>query len=82
MSYSQSTWRDDAAPIISRVLEETKGLTERDIRQALTRAYPFGVRSGWPYQVWLDEIRKQRYTGRRFRVLAPGEKLVFPDAPL
>ena len=54
------TWRDVARPIIARVLEETKGKPDIEIRQALFNAYPFGERRYTPYKIWLDEIQKQR----------------------
>jgi hypothetical protein len=53
------TWRDHATPIIRRVLEETKGQTEKEIRRALQKAYPYGVRRHHPYKIWLDEIQRQ-----------------------
>ena len=58
-----SHWRRLAAPIIARVLAETKGRPEAEMRAALRKAYPFGVRRHHPYRIWLDEIRIQ--TGRR-----------------
>lgn len=54
------TWRDLARPIVEQVLRETKGQPEAAIRKALVEAYPFGQRKYWPYQVWLDEVRRQR----------------------
>jgi hypothetical protein len=54
------SWRSLAAPIITRVLEETKGQPEPVIRKALTDAYPFHERRMYPYKVWLDEINRQR----------------------
>jgi hypothetical protein len=54
-----SRWRASASPIIARVLEETKGRTEKEIREALKLAYPFGERAYYPYKIWLDEIRRQ-----------------------
>ena len=57
---SQSRWRNKAAPIIARVLVQTKGQGEDAIAKALYDAYPFGERRYHPYKVWLDEIRKQR----------------------
>lgn len=54
------TWRDHCAPIISRVLEETKGKEEKEIKKALKEAYPYGERRMWPYKVWLSEIKRQR----------------------
>ena len=54
------TWREEAGPIITRVLAETKGKTETEIRAALAAAYPFGPHNGQGYKTWLDEIRKQR----------------------
>jgi len=58
-----SYWRRRAAPIIARVLAETKGKPEAEVREALRAAYPFGPRAHHPYRIWLDEIRVQ--TGRR-----------------
>jgi hypothetical protein len=55
-----SHWRQVAAPIIVRVLQETAGKAEREIRAALRAAYPFGVRRHHPYRIWIDEIRVQR----------------------
>lgn len=63
-----SYWRGIASPIISRVLTETLGKPEKEIRKALREAYPkLWGRSGWPYKVWLDEIRRQRGTKRLLR---------------
>ena len=58
-----SNWRRIAAPIIAKVLAETAGQQDAEIRAALRTAYPFGVRRHHPYKIWLDEIRIQ--TGRR-----------------
>ena len=58
-----SYWRRLAAPIIAKVLAETKGKPDAEVRAALRDAYPFGPREHHPYKIWLDEIRIQ--TGRR-----------------
>jgi hypothetical protein len=58
-----SHWRRSAAPIIARVLAETKGKPDAEVRAALRAAYPFGAKEHHPYRIWLDEIRIQ--TGRR-----------------
>jgi hypothetical protein len=55
-----STYRDNAAPLIACVLAATKGQPEKDIKAALKAAYPFGMRQYHPYQIWCDEIRRQR----------------------
>lgn len=54
------SWRDRARPIIQKVLQETKGKSDKEIRQALRDAYPFGPREYHPYKVWCDEIQRQR----------------------
>lgn len=54
------TWRARAAPIIAKVLADTEGKPEEDIRRALYAAYPFGPRKMHPYKIWLDEIKRQR----------------------
>ena len=38
------SWRDRAKPIIRRVLAETKGQSESDIKAVLFDAYPFHER--------------------------------------
>jgi len=53
------SWRDISRRIIHRVLEETAGRTDAEIRRALRDAYPFGERKYHPYKVWLDEIKRQ-----------------------
>lgn len=58
------SWRDRAKPIIARVLWEHRGADEATIRAALREAYPFGQRAHHPYKTWLDEIHRQRGTGR------------------
>lgn len=59
MSYSESSWRNRAAPIIKRVLAEHAGEDESAIRAALREAYPFGQRKNHPYQIWLSEVQIQ-----------------------
>jgi hypothetical protein len=38
--------------------------TEKEVRQAVSAAFPFGIRSHHPYKIWLDESRK--WLDRRF----------------
>ncbi len=58
------SWRDLARPKIAAVLAATKGQDEKAIKKALFDAYPFGERKYLPYKVWLDEIQRQRRTGK------------------
>ena len=55
--YSESSWRNAAAPIIAEVL--ARGLDVKAQRAALRDAYPFGERRYHPYKIWLDEIARQ-----------------------
>lgn len=54
-----STWRDQAAPIISDVIRRVGREDKKSLRNALREAYPFGERSMYPYKVWRDEVRRQ-----------------------
>jgi hypothetical protein len=54
------SWREIAAPIISKVLRETEGQPKPIVDKALFDAYPFGQRAYHPYKIWLDEIKRQR----------------------
>lgn len=69
---TDSRWRAQARPIIARVLAETRGQDERAIRKALRDAWPdaWGPRALHPYKIWLDEIARQRGTGKH----APGKR--------
>lgn len=57
---SNSRWRNIAAPIIAKVLCDTRGQDEKTIRRALRDAYPFYDRRYHPYKIWCDEVRVQR----------------------
>jgi hypothetical protein len=76
---SESSWRDSAAPIIARVLADTRYMPEKDIRAALHRAYPFGMRKYHPYKIWLDEIARQRGTKPKLGTFGPKKKAVATD---
>lgn len=54
------TWRENARPIIAKVLADNKDETEKVIRKALQNAYPYGQRAMHPYKIWCDEIKVQR----------------------
>lgn len=70
----KSSWRAYCAPIITRVLKETQGKDEKEIRKALKEAYPFGPREYHPYKIWLDEIDRQRHPERRRSKIFKGKK--------
>lgn len=53
------TWRSIARPVVFRVLEAHPGSTEKEIRKALLKAYPFQDKEGRKYRIWLEEIRRQ-----------------------
>lgn len=67
---SDGHWRNQARPIIERVLAETRGKPEKEVALALRAAYPFGQRKMWPYKVWLDEVAQQ--TGAKSAAVAAG----------
>ncbi len=52
-------WRQQAAPIIARVIAEVGRDDEKKLRSALREAYPFGERAMHPYKIWCDEVRRQ-----------------------
>ena len=76
------SWRERAKPVIAKVLADTAGQPDADIRKALYDAYPFGPRTHHPYKIWLDEIKVQRGqkppTGTR---TAPRKGAPEPDDP-
>ena len=53
-----SDWRLNARLVINRTLNELPPDTpDKAVRRAVSDAYPWGERSGWPYTCWLREVR-------------------------
>jgi hypothetical protein len=76
----KSYWRERAAPIIAKVIEETKGKDPKEVRKALFHAYPFGERQYHPYKIWLDECARQLGTKKKTHWhLGRKKKIVPPD---
>ena len=73
------TWRERLRPAIAEVLAANRGIPLRLLRRRLRAAFPYAERRGWPYKVWLDEIRVQRglrvFRGRKHRA-AVGQKVL------
>jgi hypothetical protein len=68
--------RDQARPIVATIVREVGLKDPKALRRALKDAYPFGQRAGWPYQVWLEEIREQ-IGGMRPRKPDPNQLSLF-----
>jgi hypothetical protein len=54
-----SYWRQQAAPIIERVIREIGMDDMKKLRKALHDAYPFGERKYHPYKIWCAEVKRQ-----------------------
>lgn len=51
------TYRDIAAETVAAVLAETGMSCRPSLLKALKKAYPFSDLKGWPYKVWLQEVK-------------------------
>lgn len=65
-------WREEARPIIEKVLRDNAQKSDKEIRAALREAYPFGEKAYHPYKMWLKEIAWQTgklngARGKKFR---------------
>lgn len=57
--------RDQVKEVLTEVFRELpEDATEKEVRKAVSDAYPFGERAMHPYKIWLDESRK--WIERRF----------------
>lgn len=52
-------WREESAPIIAKVIAETKSDELHLLKARLREAYPFGHYGMWPLKIWRDEIKRQ-----------------------
>lgn len=50
-------YRDTAAATVARVVSEVGHQCRPTLLKALKAAYPFDSREGWPYRVWLQEVK-------------------------
>lgn len=52
------TWREAAQRRIQKVVDEVGLNDQKQLKQALFDAYPYGERKHYPYKVWCQEVRK------------------------
>ena len=52
-------WRDKARPIITKIIADNLGASERYLRRLFAASYPWGEKTNHPYKVWCDEINVQ-----------------------
>jgi hypothetical protein len=76
----KSYWRQISKPIIGKVLRKNRQKTDKEIRKALSNAYPFGEKARWPYKIWLDEIKLQ--WGKKRNLYKPKESEIEDPAQL
>lgn len=53
----KSPWRVKSAQVIYKIIKENSGITIKELRKKISKAYPFGERKYHPYKIWLDEVR-------------------------
>lgn len=56
---NKSYWREHAAPIIRKIIQETPDKTDKEVRKLISAAYPFSKRAYHPYKIWCDEVARQ-----------------------
>jgi hypothetical protein len=74
-----SRWRSYSHGVIldAEAAGKALGLSVRELWRFVSRQYPFGQRHGWPYKVWLSELR--RLLGMRYR--RPKQDPLQPELP-
>ena len=56
-------WEVRAMNNIRQVVENNPGLNGKELRRAISKAYPFGERKDHPYRIWLRTVK--RYMAER-----------------
>lgn len=51
-------WKNIANEVIAQVVRDVGTDDELALKQALSKAYPFGERRMYPYKVWCQQVRK------------------------
>lgn len=68
------TWYGVAYQRLREVADRRPGATLKTLRNAMTKAYPFKLRKGWPYTMWRKALKKvinEMLEERDERVLFP-----------
>jgi hypothetical protein len=64
-------WRMTARKVIEPIWEKHGRVVTDEFYKEVSATYPFGPRSHYPYQVWLDEIKvitgKRKFNERKER---------------
>jgi hypothetical protein len=71
MKSTGSYWRDRLRPIVTKAFNDCEGCDKKALRKHLKPLFPYGERRGWPYKVWLDEIRLQLGKPKKQKKVAP-----------
>ena len=53
----ESAYAITARQVIERTLQQHGRQDPKQLRRAIRSAYPFRRRAGWPYKVWLREVK-------------------------
>jgi hypothetical protein len=61
------TWREQAAPIIAKVIAETESKDLHLLKQRLREAFPWGDYGSnyWPVRIWRSEIQRQLHPEKK-----------------
>ena len=54
-----SYWRDKSREVIRQVITDNPQAEGAELKKLISNAYPFGERQYHPYEIWLDEVKKQ-----------------------
>lgn len=52
-----SIYRTISVEAIDEIVAENKGLDAKEMRKKISANYPFDMRKGWAYRVWLAEVK-------------------------
>jgi hypothetical protein len=57
MTTSALTYRDRASLVVDEVIKRVGRESRPRLMRELKKAYPFEESKGWPYKVWLQEVK-------------------------
>ena len=78
---NRSYWREKAAPIINEIIQANPTIDDREVKQLISNAYPFGQRAYHPYKIWLSEVKRQMLS-RHYRLTSQCKQEKIDDLQL
>jgi len=62
---AQETWFTHSVPLVRDIVADNPGLGDKELRNVISKAYPYEERRGYAYKSWLKAVKHVIGDGKR-----------------